>query len=103
MTAKDEAKQLDSVTDRFQENETLDSSKAKSAMAVLISNSASGLPDHKMLAKIQISKEDVDVIVNELEVSEDVADRTLREVIFEGAVKEGKSPLGEALRRLLNS
>ena len=41
------------------------------------------------------------IIVNELEVSDDVAERTLREVIFEGAVEEGQSPLGEALRRLL--
>lgn len=101
MAAKDEAKQLDSVTDRVQENETMDSSKAKSAMAALTSGSSSGISDHKKLAKIKVSKEDVDIIVNELEVGDDVAERTLREVIFEGVVEEGKSPLGEALRRLL--
>ena len=101
MTADDEAKQLDSVTDRVQEHETLDSSKAKSAMAALTSSSSAGMSDQKKLAKIKISKEDVDVIVNELEVSEDIADRVLREVISEGVVGEGGSPLGEALRRLL--
>lgn len=101
MTAEDEEKQLDSVTDRVQEHETLDSSKAKSAMAAFTSSSSSGASDHKKLAKIKISKEDVDMIVNELEVTEDIADRALREVIFEGVVEEGKSPLGEALRRLL--
>ena len=100
MTAEDEAKQLDKVTDRVQEHETLDSSKAKSAMAALTSSSSAGISDHKKLAKIKISKEDVLIIVDELEVSEDIAARVLREVIFEG-VEEGTSPLGEALRRLL--
>ena len=104
MTAKDEAQQLDSVTDRVQENETLDSSKAKTAMAALNSSSSAGILDQTKLANIKVTKEDVDWIVHELEVTEDVADRTLREVIFEndsGDVKEGKSPLGEALKRLL--
>jgi|EP01083_Nonionella_stella_P226580 NACalpha-BTF3-like transcription factor len=101
MTAENEEKQLDSVTDRVQEHETLDSSKAKSAMAALTSTSSAGVSDQKKLAKIKISKEDVEIIMNELEVSEDVASGALREVIFEGTIEEGKSPLGEALRRLL--
>ncbi len=71
MTAEDEAKQLDSVTDRVKEHETLDSSKAKSAMAALTSSSSAGISDHKKLAKIKISKEDVLVIVDELEVSQE--------------------------------
>mmetsp|Transcript_18696 Transcript_18696/g.23538 ORF Transcript_18696/g.23538 Transcript_18696/m.23538 type:complete len:102 (+) Transcript_18696:56-361(+) len=99
MTAEDEAKQLDSVTDRVQEHETLDSSKAKTAMAALTSGTKIG-EDHKKLAKIKISKEDVLVIVDELEVTEDIAARALREVMFEG-IEDGKTPLGEAMRRLL--
>lgn len=103
MTTKDEAKQLDSVTDRVQENETLDSSKALTAMAALKSKALSGIPDSKQLAKIEISKSDVDILVNELEITDDIADRVLREVIFEGAVGEGESALGVALRRLLHA
>ena len=82
----------------------LDSSKAKTAIAALNSSSSAGKLDQTKLANIKVTKEDVDWIVHELEVTEDVADRTLREVIFEndsGDVKEGKSPLGEALKRLL--
>lgn len=103
MTAKDEAKQLDSVTDRVQENDTLDSSKAASAMAALNSTKSSRSSQEKELAKIQISKDDVHVLVEELEITEDDADRTLREVILDGAAEDGKSPLGEALRRLLEA
>ncbi len=102
MTAKDEAKQLDSVTDRVQENETLDSSKAKSAMAALTSSSSDAIAEQKKLAKIKISKEDVDLIVDELEITEDVASKTLREVIAQG-IEEGKTPLGEALRKLITT
>mmetsp|Transcript_19819 Transcript_19819/g.24440 ORF Transcript_19819/g.24440 Transcript_19819/m.24440 type:complete len:105 (-) Transcript_19819:15-329(-) len=102
MTAIDEAKQLDSVTDRVQENETLDSSKAKSAMAALTSNSTDDGAAHlKKLAKIKVSEEDVAIIVDELEESDETATRALREVIFEGIAEKGGSPLGEALRRLL--
>lgn len=82
----------------------LDSSKAKTAIAALNSSSSAGKLDQTKLANIKVTKEDVDWIVHELEVTEDVADRTLREVIFDNdgaVVEEGKGPLGEALRRLL--
>ncbi len=102
MTADDEAKQLDSVTDRVQENETLDSSKAKTAMAALSSTSSDAIAEQKKLAKIKISKEDVELIMSEMEVTEDIASRALREVISRG-VEEGKTPLGEALRKLITS
>ena len=102
MTEEEEAKQLDSVTDRVQENEALDSSKAKSAMAALTSSSSDAIAEQRKLAKINISKEDVEVIMNEMEVTEDVASRTLREVIAKG-IEEGHSPLGEALRKLITA
>eukprot|EP00552_Chaetoceros_brevis_P003813 CAMPEP_0197736134 /NCGR_PEP_ID=MMETSP1435-20131217/1455_1 /TAXON_ID=426625 /ORGANISM="Chaetoceros brevis, Strain CCMP164" /LENGTH=106 /DNA_ID=CAMNT_0043324175 /DNA_START=9 /DNA_END=329 /DNA_ORIENTATION=- len=71
----------------------------------------------KALAAIEVSKEDIDVLVEELEISEDVADKALREVLFEGGgivtvtvtdgggegAGAGASPLGEALRRLIRS
>eukprot|EP01083_Nonionella_stella_P013390 37715_1 len=122
MTAQDEAKQLDSVTDRVTEEEsTMDASAAKSKVLSLSSDvhTYTGMDSaaeeksksaKKALAAIEVSKEDIDVLVEELEISEDVADKALREVLFEGAgsgsgsgVSEGGSPLGEALRRLIRS
>ena len=100
MTAKDEAKQLDSVTDRVQEVE-LDDSKAQEAMTAL--SSAKKEDDNKAaaLASITVSKEDVALIVSELEVTDEVGERVLREVALDGA-DEGKM-LEAALRKLVTT
>ena len=128
MTAQDEAKQLDSVTDRVTEEEsTMDASAAKSKVLSLSSDGMymdsadeeKSKSAKKALAAIEVSKEDIDVLVEELEISEDAADKALREVLFEGAgagaetgITDGgegaspsasASPLGEALRRLIRS
>mmetsp|Transcript_17368 Transcript_17368/g.16838 ORF Transcript_17368/g.16838 Transcript_17368/m.16838 type:complete len:98 (+) Transcript_17368:136-429(+) len=94
MTAAEEAKQLDSVTDIVQEKE-MDESKAKDAMSALSTTVPSMLSDEKN-AKIAVSKEDVDVIVSELEVTEETAIKALREV-----AANGQSPLLEAALRSL--
>jgi hypothetical protein len=93
----DEAKQLDMVTDRVQEKE-LDASKAQEAMSALVSGGAKA---NDALSQIQVSKEDVDLIVNELEVTEAVAERALREVAAQ-AVDEQPLVVA-ALRKLVAS
>eukprot|EP00566_Odontella_aurita_P024048 CAMPEP_0113540220 /NCGR_PEP_ID=MMETSP0015_2-20120614/8360_1 /TAXON_ID=2838 /ORGANISM="Odontella" /LENGTH=103 /DNA_ID=CAMNT_0000440001 /DNA_START=150 /DNA_END=461 /DNA_ORIENTATION=+ /assembly_acc=CAM_ASM_000160 len=103
MTAEDEAKQLDSVTDVVHEKE-FDASKAKEAMTALLiapqaGSGASSITGGKKA--ISVSKDDVAVIVSELEVSEDVAEKALREATEE--VGDGKSPLAAALRSLIIS
>ena len=102
MTAAQEAQQLDSVTDIVQEKE-MDESKAKDAMTALSTASAVGSDAETELAKIEVSKEDVAVIVEELEVREDVAVRALREVLSEGSVGDGHSAVSAALRKLVVS
>lgn len=102
MTAKDEAKQLDSVTDRVMDRESMSASKATEAMSALASKRDETDPN-VILDSIQVSKEDVDLIVNELEVTEDIATKTLRQVLSQGLVPEGESAVGEALRRLIVS
>ena len=98
MTAEQEAKQLDSVTDRVQETE-LDASRSNKALSALNSDSKSGLA---AAASITVKKEDVDVIVAELEVTEDEAAAALRAVAAEGGNVDG-SLVTEALRRLVTS
>ena len=99
MADSNEAKQLDSVTDRIIEKDAVEEHKAKDAMAALKSSgNDSGTKD---VDSIKVDQADVDVIVDELEVSEDIARGVLKEVIFEGLVKEGTSALEEALRILL--
>mmetsp|Transcript_15876 Transcript_15876/g.24032 ORF Transcript_15876/g.24032 Transcript_15876/m.24032 type:complete len:93 (+) Transcript_15876:76-354(+) len=92
MTAEEEAKQLDSVTDRVQETE-LDESRSNQALSAL--NSAKS--GSATAASISVKKEDVDVIVAELEVTEDEAAAALRDVAAEGG------NLADALRRLVTS
>jgi polyhydroxyalkanoate synthesis regulator protein len=99
MADSNEAKQLDSVTDRIAEKDAVEEHKAKDAMAALKSTGDDSRT--KVLDSIQVDQKDVDVIVDELEVTEDVARGVLKDVIFEGLVKEGTSALEEALRRLL--
>ena len=101
--AEKEAKQLDSVTDRVQETE-LDANKAQQAMSAL-STTKQEDADGKAtaLAAITVSKDDVALIVSELEVSDDVAERALREVALAAGVTtadDGKMVVA-ALRQLV--
>eukprot|EP00568_Trieres_chinensis_P007839 CAMPEP_0183302694 /NCGR_PEP_ID=MMETSP0160_2-20130417/8384_1 /TAXON_ID=2839 ORGANISM="Odontella Sinensis, Strain Grunow 1884" /NCGR_SAMPLE_ID=MMETSP0160_2 /ASSEMBLY_ACC=CAM_ASM_000250 /LENGTH=102 /DNA_ID=CAMNT_0025465497 /DNA_START=152 /DNA_END=460 /DNA_ORIENTATION=- len=100
MTAEEEAKQLDSVTDVVQEKE-FDASKAQQAMTALSAAPPAGSKGGGAAGKkaVSVSKEDVAVIVAELEVTEDVAEKALREASAEAG--EGKSPLEAALRQLI--
>ena len=91
MTADEEAKQLDSVTDRVQETE-LDESRSNKALSALNAKSGSAAS-----ASISVKKEDIDVIVAELEVTEDEAAAALRQVAAEGG------NLTDALRMLVTS
>lgn len=93
MTAKDEAKQLDSVTDRVQDKE-FDANVAKSAMSALAKQEDSQAEQQQTVA---VSKEDVDLIVDQLEVTKDEAERALREVKEE----DGKSAIFLALKKLV--
>ena len=100
-TDQEQAKQLDSVTDVVQEKE-LDESKAQEAMASL------GVTKQKGSASVaapptllQVSKEDVDLIMTQMEVTEEEAVRALRETA--GEIGEGKSLAVEALRRMVTS
>ena len=96
MAAAAEAKQLDSVTDVVKEAE-IDTAKAQEAIGKI---SAKNETDTKAaaLAAVSISKDDVALIVSELEVTEEVAERVLREVSLE--TKEG-SVVEAALRALI--
>jgi NACalpha-BTF3-like transcription factor len=102
MTAADEAKQLDSVTDRVMDQESMSASKATEAMSALASKRNKDDQD-VLLDNIQVSREDVDLIVSELEVTEEVATKALKEVLSQGLVGEGQSAVGEALRKLVVS
>jgi len=100
-----EAKQLDSVTDVVQEQE-LDASKAEQAMNALSSDDIKkkGGSDSKAtaLAAVIVSKEDIAAIVDEMEVTEEMAEKVLREV----AISMGGNPSGmveAALRKLVTS
>lgn len=94
----DEAKQLDMVTDRVQEKE-LDASKAQKAMSALVSGGAKA---NDALSHIQVSREDVDCIMGELEVTEDVATRALQAVAAKVGEEE-QSRVVAALRMLITS
>jgi NACalpha-BTF3-like transcription factor len=93
-----QANQLDSVTDNHEEQE-VDATKAQQALFSLSTGKqASDLSEADMVA---VSKEDVELIMSELEVTEEVAKRTLRKVAVD--VKEGDSLVVAALRRLVSS
>jgi NACalpha-BTF3-like transcription factor len=100
MTADEEAKQLDSVTDNVQEKE-LDESKAQQAMSSLGATKQGGNQVAAAISTIAVSKEDVALIVSEMEVTEEEATRVLREVAED--VSENKSLVAAALRRLVVS
>ncbi|CAB9526371.1 expressed unknown protein [Seminavis robusta] len=93
----EQAKQLDSVTDVVQEKE-IDASKAQEAMSALTAQKADQSLDAAAQA-VAVSKEDVALIMSELEVTEDVAERSLRSV----TVEDGQSRVVEALRHLVTS
>lgn len=98
---EDQEKQLDSVTDNVQEQE-LDAIKAQEAMSALSDNQQQN--SLSAADQIEVAKEDVDLIVSELEISEDLAERTLREVAIE--MKDGDANVSmvvAALRRLVVS
>lgn len=98
MTEKEaQAKQLDSVTDNVEEQE-VDTDRAKQAMSSLMTKKDSACDSSEQVA---VSKEDVALIVSELEVSEEVAQKTLREVAAQLA--EGESMVHAALRKLVTS
>lgn len=104
MTAEDEAKQLDSVTDRVQEKE-LDESRATQALGALGTAGTGASSSADASKTIAVKKEDVDVIVAELEVTEDEAEVALREAAAEegGGIVEGQQLVAAALRRLVVS
>ena len=99
MEAQEQAKQLDSVTDRVQEKE-VDATKAQQAMASLSAGTAGGA-DAAVADQVKISKEDIDLIMAELEVTADTATKALREAAADG------NPADElvvaALRKLVTS
>lgn len=97
--SSEEAQQLDSVTDMVQEQE-LDASKAQEAMSALATAQAKDDDKAAALAAVIVSKEDVAMIVDEMRVTEDEADRVLREVAVAG---HQDSMLKEALRKLISS
>jgi NACalpha-BTF3-like transcription factor len=97
MEAQQQAKQLDSVTDFVQESE-LDASKMQQAMSALSTSKQEDDPKAAALAAVEVSKEDVALIVSELEVTDAVAERALREVAVDG---EESKMLEAALRKLV--
>mmetsp|Transcript_7032 Transcript_7032/g.15233 ORF Transcript_7032/g.15233 Transcript_7032/m.15233 type:complete len:113 (-) Transcript_7032:113-451(-) len=94
--AEDEAKQLDSVTDNFDSatSNELDESKVKQAMSVLndgpsrkgdgVVPTENSVEETAAMAtkrpnRIKVSKEDIGLVVSELEVPEAAAERVIRE------------------------
>ena len=97
--AQEQAKQLDSVTDRVQEQE-VDEARAQQAMSALSAKKEDAAADSPTKA-IAVSNQDVELIVSELEVTEELAQKTLREVAAH--TKEGDSLVVAALRKLVTS
>ena len=96
--AEAQAKQLDSVTDRVEEQE-MDGEKAQMAMSAL--STPQQLAAQNASDQVSVQKEDVQVIVDELEVTEELAERTLRQAALE--LREGETQLTAALRKLITS
>lgn len=98
--AQDEAqaKQLDSVTDVVQEQE-VDATRAMEAMSALSPKNSETA--QAIAEAVSVSQEDVDLIVAELEVTEELARTTLSKVVAE---KNSNDPLVvAALRKLVTS
>jgi len=97
MDAATEAKQLDSVTDVVKDVE-IDTSKAEQALNALTAKKESDYKSASSVA-LKVSKEDVAFIVWELEVTEDAAERALRQASLDVGGKEGT--MVEAALRIL--
>lgn len=101
--AEAQAKQLDSVTDNVQDTE-LDASKVQQAMASVggggnnldVSSSARS-------STFKVSKDHVKLIVDEFDgyITEDQAEKTLRDINFETKLDSGDELLKAALRKLV--
>lgn len=105
MEAKAQAKQLDSVTDVVQEQE-VDAARAQEAMSALSSNREdSALTESQQAAANAVIQQDVDLICAELDVTEELAVQTLRDVAVElGLTKrDGDALVVAALRKLVTS
>lgn len=103
--AKAQAKQLDSVTDVVQEQE-VDATRAQEAMTALSSNHPDlALTESQQAVANAILQEDVDLIVSELDVTEELAVRTLRDVAMELNItkRDGDVLVVAALRKLVKS
>eukprot|EP00877_Chromochloris_zofingiensis_P000086 jgi/Chrzof1/10078/Cz04g26090.t1 len=78
----EQAKALDTITDNVPEKQ-LDENKVKQAMAALAASQKADKEAQrkreKELAAVKINKDDVDVIVAEIEVDKKLAERRLRE------------------------
>ena len=96
--AENQAKQLDSVTDRVEEQE-VDSTKAMNALGALATPAAHAQASNVAIA---VAPEDIQIICDELEVTEEVATRTLRQVAQENK-QEGESMVAAALRKLITT
>lgn len=98
-TDQEQAKQLDSVTDVVQEKD-LDENKAAEAMASLGAAKTQEKAATKVTPPtIQVSKDDVTLIMTQMEVTEDEAVQALRETAV--GMEEGKSLAVETLRRMV--
>jgi NACalpha-BTF3-like transcription factor len=90
-------KQLDSVTDRVQEKDVgLDTQKALQAVSGLHAVAA---PSTAAAMHGSFQNEDVALIVNELDVTEEAAEKALQQVV--GTVQNGESLVAAALRKLV--
>jgi len=101
--AQAQAKQLDSVTDVHQETE-VDATKAQEAMGALSRPAGAKKADNDKSTSIVV-QEDVALICDELDVTEDVAKRALREAAAELGVsqREGQALVIKALKKLVTS
>ena len=107
--AKAQAAQLDSVTDVVQEQE-VDEARAQEAMSALSSNKAedASSTDSQKLGKRTanaVTQADIQLICNELDVTEDVAVKALREAAIELGIvnRENDDVVVAALRKLVTS
>ena len=102
--AEAQAKQLDSVTDVVQDTE-LDASKVKQAMASVGGGGGGGTGTSAAVVSstFKVSKDHVKAIVDEFDgyVTEDQAERVLRDVHVESKLESGDELLKAALRKLL--
>lgn len=80
--AAEQSKALDSITDKVEEEE-LDEEKLKQEYRKILEQDRRDQEEkrrkEKELAKVKVSKEDVQLIVEEMEVEAEVAERTLKE------------------------